>query len=140
MDHLPSCSRHQLSKLWLGRLNRDILNNYGRSCLGPRRNRGILYEPGRCRMWQAPKVVSAEWRRLSLAGRNCMAYRAKASPFLQPAVVQHTNVGKGELLCSRENPVLRAISRISFNYTQVLSCTSVILRWTRLHINWRHLG
>lgn len=71
---------------------------------GPQRNRGILYEPGRCRTWHAPKLVSAEQRwlrqRLSLAGRNCIAYRAKASPFLQLAVVQHTNVGEGELICS----------------------------------------
>lgn len=33
MDHLPTCWRHQLSKLWLECLNRDILNNYGISCL-----------------------------------------------------------------------------------------------------------
>lgn len=26
----------------------------------PQRNRGILYEPGRCRMWQEPKLVSTE--------------------------------------------------------------------------------
>ena len=32
-DHLPSCRRHELFKLWLEFRNRDILNSCGRSCL-----------------------------------------------------------------------------------------------------------
>lgn len=32
-DHLPTCWRLRPSELWLERLHRDILNNYGRSCL-----------------------------------------------------------------------------------------------------------
>lgn len=56
----------------------------------PQRNRGILYEPGRCRMWHEPKLVSTEWRwqRQGLAWQaETVSHIERRPPFLQLAVI-----------------------------------------------------
>lgn len=154
------CWRHQLSELWLERLNRDILNNYGRSCRCAEKKQGDSLW-----VWQVQNVASAQklsqhqsdggssW---ALAGRNCITYRERwqwYSTLMQErqslsAILNYTGRrGRSEGYTKQEADRQPRCAVEPFwifpfreNYTWVLSCTLVILRWTGLHINWCYQG